>query len=129
MWDAATGDELLSLRGHTGLVYGVAYSPDGHRIASASQDKTVRVWDAASGQELLTLRGHSNEVYSIAYSPQGNRIAAVSQDGSLKVWDAATGVELRTVGGARGVSEAWRTAPMAGRSPPRAQPHLEVRGR
>ena len=59
VWDAATGQELLTLRGHAGAVLGVAYSPDGRRIASASSDGTVKVWDAATGQEALTLRGHT----------------------------------------------------------------------
>ena len=59
MWDAASGQELLTLKGHAELVYSVAWSPDGKRLATASDDGTSKVWDAASGQELLTLKGHT----------------------------------------------------------------------
>ncbi len=63
VWDAASGKELLVLRGHEGPVLAAGFSPDGARIVSGSKDKTVRVWDAASGKELLVLRGHEGPVY------------------------------------------------------------------
>ena len=56
VWDAASGQELLTLKGHTGSVTSVAWGPDGKRLATGSWDRTAKVWDTASGQELLTLR-------------------------------------------------------------------------
>ena len=72
------------------IVTSVAYSPDGRRIASGSEDSSAKVWDAKSGACAATLEGHSNHVMSVAYSPDGRRIASGSDDKSVRVWDTDT---------------------------------------
>ena len=88
VWDAAGGRELLTLKGHTGAVRSLSWSPDGTRLATGSADGTAKVWDAAGGRELLTLTGHAGEVI-VSWSPDGTRLATGGEDGTAKVWDAA----------------------------------------
>jgi tRNA A-37 threonylcarbamoyl transferase component Bud32 len=91
--------KALTLKGHTHPVSGVAFSPDGRRIASGSWDGTVKVWEALTGQQLLTLQGHTGAVISVAFSPDGRRLASGNGDGPVKVWDTSTGQGLLTLKG------------------------------
>jgi WD40 repeat protein len=88
VWDARTGVDVWTLRGHTTRIVHATFSPDGKRLASAGKDANVRLWDLQTGQEILTLREHRGVVYTVAFSPDGNRLISASTDGTVRIWDA-----------------------------------------
>jgi WD40 repeat protein len=100
LWDATTGQELLTLAGHTDWVMGLAFSPDGKRLASTSLDGTVRIWSLAPGQETVNVlspsAGYGNRVI---YSPNGNEFATNGGDGTATIWSAKTGEPRLTLTG------------------------------
>jgi WD40 repeat protein len=106
-WDAQTGQELLAFKGHSNRVKGLAFSPDGKLLASASGGPgsgEVKVWDSESGQELFSLQSIST---AVAFSPDNMRRASGRSIGGpggagvgeVKVWDAQSVAELLTLKG------------------------------
>jgi WD40 repeat protein/tetratricopeptide (TPR) repeat protein len=95
VWDARTGTELFKLKGHTGIVWGIAVMPDGSRIVTGSEDGTARIWDARTGPELLAIKGHSGLIWGVAMTPDGTRVVTGAWGrGQARVWDAKSGAEL-----------------------------------
>src|SRR3972149_7791919 len=71
VWDAASGETVAMLQGHTGPVLSAAFSPDGKWVVTSSNDKTARVWEAATGRSVAVLSGHVNGVIDAAFRPDG----------------------------------------------------------
>ncbi|MEU3725150.1 WD40 repeat domain-containing protein [Streptomyces sp. NPDC031705] len=93
LWDpAALGGSGLELDGHLSSVSTLAFSPDGHRLATGDSDGDVVLWDVrAPAAPAHRLSGHAGPVHDLAFSPRGDRLASASGDGTVRLWDTATG--------------------------------------
>lgn len=89
---------VRTLRGHTGYIGRIAWSPDGSLLASPSMDSTVRLWDAETGELRHILEGYREEVYSVAFSPDGN-LLATGGNSNVRLWRLASGRCERTLEG------------------------------
>ncbi len=92
---------LLIYRGHEGPIEALSWSPDGTKIASASDDGTVRIWDVHTGKTLLVYRDHTPQARftAVAWSPNGKRIVSGDDRGHVQIWDALTGQLLLNYSG------------------------------
>ncbi|KAK1770442.1 YVTN repeat-like/Quino protein amine dehydrogenase [Phialemonium atrogriseum] len=109
IWDADTGTPKFTLKGHTGWVLDVRWSPDGELLATCSMDKTLRIWDPETGTPVnRELRGHKDCVLMAAWEPYHLRkdgaqlIVSASRDGTARVWHVGTGRTEHVLSGHKG---------------------------
>jgi len=101
IWDISTGDQLISLQGHTGRVTLAKFSSNGLAVLTSAKED-MRVWDADTGEVLHLLKGHEAQVHSASFSPDGTRIVTASFDSTARVWDVNTGASLQVLEGHEG---------------------------
>ncbi len=78
--------QIRQFVGHTGAVYGAAFSPDGKYVLTSGVDGTARLWDVQTGQELRRFAGYTDEERYVAFSPDGKHILTASQDSTARLW-------------------------------------------
>ena len=77
--------ETIVLKGHKGSIWSAAFTMDGRRVVTASDDDTARVWDAENGNQLVVLQGHNESVRFAAFSPDGRQVITASADNTARV--------------------------------------------
>nr|HET6904249.1 protein kinase [Ktedonobacteraceae bacterium] len=90
------GTTLYTYSGHKAGMRALAWSPDGKRVATASDDYTAQVWDATTRGNAIIYRGHSLYVEGVAWSPDKPYIVSGSADGTAQIWNATTGSHIYT---------------------------------
>lgn len=88
LWHCGTGELERTYLGHEKKISGIAFSPDGDRLATSSDDGTIRLWEVKSGRPVLLLGDHTGATTSVAFSRDGRRLASAGWDRKVKVWDA-----------------------------------------
>ncbi len=90
LWNELNEHER-AIRGHTGEVFCVRFSPDGRLLATSSQDQTARIWDVANGKCRFVFNGHVGDVNCVAFSRTGDLLGTAGDDGTIRVWSTADG--------------------------------------
>ena len=109
VWEVATGQQRLFLKGHEESTVCIAFTPDSRTLASASWDNTIRLWDLETGRELRKLTGHRGKANALAFSADGKTLVSTGDDTTILFWDV-TDVTQRKRLPATSLSEReWQT--------------------
>ena len=90
IWTAGRQQPDQVFKGHRAPIVGLAVSPDGTRLASASWDHTVRLWSLVNGAQRV-LEGHTQNVNGVAFAPDGKSLVSVGYDLAVRIWPLAGG--------------------------------------
>ena len=94
VWDALTGEEELSLQ-HKHIVKSVNFSSDSAAIATASNDKVLRIFDLEQPSEpIVKFEGHMSGIKQVMYTENNKLLLSASDDKTVRMWDTATGAEV-----------------------------------
>ena len=96
LFDVRTRRVKRELAGHSLVVHGIRFSPDGQYVATTSFEGTVKIWSVEPPPPYVSLEGHEQTVWTAAFSPDGRQVATGSLDQTARIWDADTGALLRT---------------------------------
>jgi WD40 repeat protein len=97
IWSAASGKTEHVLRGHSAAVTFVAWSPDGQRLVSRSDDGTVRFWDTATGTPAGAIQGDVSAVRGLMWHPDGKKLATWGSEKIVRLWSSSTGEPIGTL--------------------------------
>jgi WD40 repeat protein len=96
VWDAETGQDLLTLKSKSTIVESLTFSPDG-KLLACGDSKSLNIWDGATGKPVHVFESQQDIIHHVVFSPNGKRLVSSSHDGTAKVWDAATAANIFTL--------------------------------
>ncbi|MDJ0695610.1 myosin kinase [Mastigocoleus sp. MO_188.B34] len=110
IWNRNTGEEIYTLKGHSGEIRSFSLSPievetsqgSGKIVAYGTENGVIKIWEMDTGKEVRTLKAHDNPIKDLRFSPNARIIASISEENIVKIWDVNTGKQIQTLRGHSG---------------------------